>query len=389
MNKKNLQLIAIMLVGLHMIEQPTQATLVNSAKTIPTNLPSAVVLATTLYIGYNFLTRQDCLVSNKFEAAQAWYDSITIKYPQANLDKIIFIQTPKSGPIADALAGFAKKCSWTSSTNHIYMTKDTLKEINFLYKKVLDGYTLDDKEIGKLAGHEFTILHQAGHIKHNDAQTLLASVYGLLGTSVAMAHYHNENINQTNDKTIYNGISTTRKGVEIAIPFDKTYTCAESYKDHFLFKGAQDIFGKSLFSITVPGTMTSVSTGAFIAALITILRYQEANADAFAIETADLLALKNGLKSFENDDTDVLYDIENKTLSPYVETDSFIGKFFQSIVGSVEMVIGFSQQQLLLIVKSTKPTRMMFDFYKNPIQQSPFIRAQAIKDEIKKRQESN
>lgn len=359
MNNKNLRLIAFMLVGLNMIEAPVQATITDTPITIPSTLtPTPILLASTVYIAQNFLTREKFLVSKKFEAAQAWYDSLIIKYPEANLDKIMFIQTPKSDCFSDMFAGFVKKCNWISTSNHIYMSKDTLKEINFLYKKVIDGHALDDKEIGKLAGHEFTILHEAGHIKHNDAQTLLASIFLLFGTTNAIAHYNGDDITSTEDQVV--------------------------------FKGFKDIFGTTWFKESIPGTLTIVSTASFFAALGAILSYQQAHADTFAIETADLLALKNGLKSFANDDHDPLFKIEEKkSMSPYITSDSYIGKFFQNFVGSVETIMALSQHKLFIIAKSTQPTRYIFDLYWHHSFLTPSMRAQAVQNEIDKREQNN
>lgn len=359
MYKKKFLLIAGMLIGVQAIETQVQATITGTEFKIPTVLPLYGITGTAiaLYTGYNFLLRKESLASNKFPEAQAWYTSLIAKYPQANLDKINLIQTPKWNPVLDVLNDFAKKHDWTYSYKYIFMPKDTLKEINFLYKKVLDGYPLDEKEIGKLAGHEFTILHEAGHIKHNDAQTILGSICVLLGTTTAIEYYKEEDIVNT--------------------------------KDIVLSKGFEDPFGKKWLNCTIPGTLTTIATGSFIAALVTILRYQSARADKFAIETADLAALENGLKLFESSDADILYDIETPKTSPYIKGNSFVEMFLQHLVGSVECIVGFTKNQMYLIAKSTKATRFIFDLTQDLIHEGPSVRAQAIKDEINKRQNSN
>ena len=356
MNHKKLLLAATMLVGLHTIETPVYPTINNTSPTVPTLLTPTVIVAGSLYIGYNFLTRQNFLVSKKFPQAQAWYDALAKKYPQANFDKIYFIQRPESDPISDMIADIAKTCSWTSSYHHIYMKKDELTEINHLYKKFLDGYPLDDEEVGKLAGYEFTLLHEAGHIKNNDAQTLLASIFVLLGTSHVINVFEKKDIDNTQDIQLFSGV---------------------------------EFLGNNFGEIKIPGALTTFSTGSFIAALAIILRYQETNADKFALEAADLQALQGGLATFENDEIDPLYDIENKTLEPHIPTNSYVGKFFQTCIGSIECIVGYAQLQYHLVMKSTKTTRWIFDLLHNQIQQGPSVRAQAIKSEIAKRQETN
>lgn len=357
-NKKFL-LIFGMLICFNAIETPVQAKMITYDTTLPTLLLPSLYPIAALYIGYNCLIRQKYLVAEKFPQAQAWYNAIALKYPQANLDKIHFIEAPKSDMIPDMLADIAKKCSWPISSNRIFMSKDTLKEINFLYKKVLDGYPLDEKENGKLAGHEFSILYEAGYIKNSDVQTLLATTALLLGSTKIIESYQNEDITTT--------------------------------KDNVILQGYKDVFGITWFKFAIPGTLTTISTASFIAALVTILRYQSANADKFAIESADLAALKNGLKSFENNDTDPLYDIEKAKMSPYIKTHSYIEMFFQHLVGSAESIIGFTQKQFFMIAKSTKPTRFLFDlvWQKNIFNAGPSVRAQTIKDEINRRQDSN
>ncbi|MBP6870028.1 M48 family metalloprotease [Candidatus Babeliales bacterium] len=356
MNIKSLRILATIVVGFNVIQTPVQATVLNTSPTFPTSLNSTTLgSALALYIGYNTLTRKSFLVSEKFKEAQAWYDFVAAKYPQAGLENMVFIQTPKDDWISDTLAGFAKKLSWTSSYNHIYFTKDTLKEINHLYKKVVDGYPLDAKEAGKLAGHEFTLLHEAGHIKNNDAQNLVACVFGLLGATKLVADYQGENLFQT--------------------------------EDYVLSKGTK-ILGVEIGKIAIPGTLTQVSTASFMAALTTILRYQEAHADKFAIETADLQALKNALKIFENDEKDALYDLENAQLDPYIESDSYPVLLIQNIVNPIESTIGYAAQQVGLLIKSNKVTRWMYDLKIYGINQGPSVIAQAIKDEIAKREEN-
>ena len=167
MNTKTLKLLCVVLLSLNLIQSPIQATTKEnhalcdaSTSFLPDFVAPAAAAAIVVYVGYNYLVRTEYLVKNKFPHAQTWYENLTQKYPAAHLDKKQFILKPAFSPILAHVAAFAEQCKWTSTFDHIYFSEEALKEITYLYKKVIDGYPLDEEEQLALARQEFSLLHR-------------------------------------------------------------------------------------------------------------------------------------------------------------------------------------------------------------------------------------
>ncbi len=350
MNIKKLQFLCAAILATNLVQSPIHATISNENKMYHPHIMTGAGTAVTLYIGYNYLIRQEFLVKNKFPVAQAWYDQLTQKYPAAYLNHKQFVQTPQFSLIPDALAKFVESCGWSSSHDHIYFKETDLTEITFLYQKVLDGYPLHELEQLALARHEFILLHEAGHIEHNDAKDLLITIGGLL----LLSH----------------GLIDTSKD--------------EPTKDLSLINFS--INNYNIRCLTIPGVVQTMSGAAFIAGLFAMLRYQESRADKFACDIADANTLKGAITIFEDEKIDKLYELENKTITPFIKTNSIAGKIFQNIIGPVEFLLAALVQQGGLAIKSTKETHWIYDFTVNPMHEGPSVRAQRIKDELAHRE---
>lgn len=356
MNTKKLKFLCAALLSINLMQSPVQATILNDNQTFYPNIAQGTGVAVILYVGYNYLIRQEYLVKNKFPVAQAWYDALAQKYPAAHLDQKQFVQKPKLSLIPDALADFAKSCNWSSNHDYIYFKDTDLGTITTLYQKVLDGYPLHPKEQLTLASKEFMILHEAGHIEHDDAKDIMITIFGLLflthGTQL-------ENAMKKETPEDYNLIEIDLSKYNIDYTIKK---------------------------LTIPGIMTIPQAVAFMTGLIAMLRYQESRADKFAYTMADDNTLKGAITIFEDEDNDKLYDLENKKMTPFIKTDSTIGNVIQTVVGPVEFIASVLVQQFFLLVKSMPESRWVFDFTQNQVHQGPSVRAQAIKDELARRE---
>lgn len=350
---KNLQAACAAMLAINLMQSPLEATITKENDLFHPSVMTGAGLAVTCYIGYNYLIRQEFLVKNKFPVAQAWYDALAIKYPAAHLDQKQFVQTPKLSLIPDALAGFIKSCGWTSSYDHIYFEDSKLTEITNLYQKVLDGYPLHENEQLALARHEFTLLHEAGHLEHNDAKDLLITIGGLL--------------------LVTHGFIDTSKD-------PKT-------EDLSLIDFNVPLLG-DVKALTIPAVVQTTQGAAFMTGLIAMLRYQESRADKFARDLADSATLQGALSLFEDEEIDNLYELENKTITPFIPTDSTAGTIFQNVIGPVEFITAALVQQGGLAVKATKETRWIYDFITNPMHEGPSVRAQRIKDELARREQN-
>ncbi|MDP3788117.1 MAG: M48 family metalloprotease [Candidatus Chromulinivorax sp.] len=350
MNIKNLKVLCGAMLAINLMQSPIEATITNENDIYYPHVMTGAGMAVTLYIGYNYLIRQEFLVKNKFPVAQAWYDALTQKYPAAHLDQKQFVQTPKLSLLPDQLARLIQSCGWTSSHDHIYFKDTALTEITTLYQKIIDGYPLHEREQLALARHEFTLLHEAGHIEHNDAKDLLITIGGLL--------------------FLTHGLVDTSKDIK-----PKDFNLVD-------FK----IQGLPVQCFTIPAVIQTIPSATFITGLLAMLRYQESRADKFACDIADDVTLKGAITIFEDEEIDNLYELESKTITPFIITDSTAGKIFQNIIGPVEFIVSALVQQGGLAVKSTKETRWMYDFIKDPVHQGASVRAQLIKNELARRE---
>ncbi len=358
MNIKKLKFLCVTILCINMLQLPTQANIKNEDTTFCPDILPGMYLAAGLYFGYNYLIREEFLVKNKFPIAQIWYEELTEKYPEAHLNHKQFIQKPNSGILYNKLTEFAERCSWLSNHNHIYFSDNDLGEITILYQKVLDGYPLHESEQLSLSKQEFILLHEAGHIEHDDAKDLLITMFGLF-TAVKGIEFI---INDTTQPSI----------IKREAPEDYTF---------FSFCPLKDM-------TTIPGIVTTYQGVTFMAGLIAMIRYQESRADAFACRLADDKTLQGAIDIFEDEDMDSLYDIENKQITPYIANDSIVGKTVQTIVGPVEFIINAAFYQMLLFTKSIPEARWIYDFKEDAIHQGPSIRAKLIQDELAIREQN-
>jgi len=354
MNTKKVKLLFAALLSFNLIQTPIKANLLNLNAETTNAIPPTALAAICIYVGYNCLLREEHLVKNKFSHAQTWYDDMTIKYPGAHLNKKQFVQTlkPNSSLIPDFLGKITQSCYWFSSYDHIFFAEENLKEITFLYKKVIDGYPLDSNEQLVLAQNEFMLLHEAGHIEHKDSRNIIITIIGLLAVTEGPDFVYNKITKPVEDK--------------IKAPENQNYL---------------------LGLIEVPGPLFTIKGLTVVGGLISVLRHQEAQADVFACKLADSKTLQGTLPLFENDEIDPMFELEHKRMTPFIKTDSKVGEIIQTVVGPFEFTALLIIQQLGLLVRSNSMTRWLYDFQKDMTHQGPSLRAQAIKDELKRRKD--
>lgn len=279
--------------------------------------------AITNYVNTNYLIREEYLVLKDFPAAQAWYDEMAVKYPQAKLSEKSFLQTMRNTR--------AKYMQWCSTSNQIYCPQEALEEIETLYQKKLDGQELTQEETLALGTQEFVLLHEAGHIEHNDLfYRTLYSIGTFASLEAARAAFHENEKTQQNWTTF-------------------------------------------LIELIAFGHLSNIPS-----------RCQERAADKFSYELVDMNALQGGINFFESEEVDSLWNIENKTLSPFVKTDSWIGTSIQKWVQNED------QKELddKKFIKSFSLLRWFYDYEHGGAHPGPSVRAQSIRDEIQRRLDS-
>lgn len=350
MNTKIVKLFLAALLSFHVMQSPIQTKALNNNASLSNAIPPTALVAVCIYVGYNYLIREDFLVENKFPHVQTWYNAMKKKYPAAHFDTKMLVQTPKLSLVPDTLAAWAKKCCWFTSFDNIYFKENDLKEISYIYKKVIDGYPLDNFEQLALARHEFILLHEAGHIEHNDSTEVLISIIGLLALTQGIDIVYT---------TVIDPGSAYKK-----TPKDKSY-----------------LFGQ----FEVPGVLFTLKGATFMAGLLAILRQQETHADEFARKLADNQTLKDALSLFEDEEVDPLFELETRTMKSYIKTKSTVGSTIQTVANPIEFSALLLIQQILLVVKSIPPARWLYDFKKDMTHEGPSIRAQKIKDELTRR----
>lgn len=291
----------------------------------------SIISAAAIYCIYTYLVQEDAFVAHDYPQAQAWYNSMALKYPQAHLEKKKFLQN---------LSLFPKSLtSWCATFNEIYFPQDALKDINYLYQKNLDGTKLTDQENLFMNMQEFLLLHEAGHVEHND---LINRAIGLIGTTIILE--------------------------SAALLYKEVYKINSE-------TSIQQIIG----SVTFASWLMS----------ITLSRYQECNADKFACENGSLQALQGGKSFFENRKVDWLYDLQNYTLSPYIKTDSLVGNLTQSIANCIRVPLFSIDKGIRSLFASTDATYYLYHFILAYTHPSPAYRAQTIQDEIARRLENS
>ncbi|MBV8661377.1 MAG: hypothetical protein JO129_04500, partial [Candidatus Dependentiae bacterium] len=139
--------------------------------------------------------------------------------------------------------------------------------------------------------------------------------------------------------------------------------------------------------LKAPCVFTTLQGTAFITGIIALLRYESMKADEFAYKNADLATLEGALTLFEDNEADLLFDLENKTMTPFIPTESLTGQVIQTVVNPIEGCVNLILKEIGLCIKSNSTTRWIFDFTQNAAQSGPSIRAQKIRDEITKRKE--
>lgn len=281
------------------------------------------------YITTNYLIQEEHLVVSKYPYAQAWYDAMAEKYPQAHLDQKKFLQTMrKVSP---------KVIRWCSTFNHIYFPQDSLKDINAFFKKQSEGIELTDEEKLTLAREEFILLHEAGHIEHSDIVnrfgTMIGAIIGLNGLKLCALYALSQDEKYCNQLLAYNDLFNT-------------------------------------FNLY-----------AWIIGMIYLSRSNEFAADTFAYTHGDEDSLKGGISFFASEDIDPLFNVENKKVSPFIPVDSTFGTLMQAWAKHDDEQV-LAQQRF---IASIPALRWVYDFFNGASHPGPSVRVKNIEKELERR----
>ena len=302
----------------------------NSTITWAAGLSAYVALiGCSAYITMNYLIQEEHLVAAKYPYAQAWYDAMAEKYPQAHLDQKKFLQTMrKISP---------KAINWCSGFNHIYFPQDSLKDINTFFKKQSEGIELTDEEKLTLSREEFILLHEAGHIEHNDIinrfGTMIGAIIGLNGLKLCALY----------------GLSQDEKYSNQLVAYNEIFNTANLY--------------------------------IWIIGMIYLSRSNEFAADEFAYTCGDEDSLKGGISFFTSEEIDPLFNIENKEISPFIPVDSTIGSLMQKWAK-------YNDEQEIVqkrFIASLSGLRWIYDFMNGATHPGPSVRVKNIEKELERR----
>lgn len=136
---------------------------------IPTQvIPMSCAVAIFGYVYANHQASQEdarC-IATKYPGAQAWYNHLIQKYPQANLDTKQFLQEKRV--VYDTNKSISDRfLKWNYFYNQIYAHQFILEKIDEIYKKIITNKFVSHEEKLFLSIQEFMILSHAGHIDHN------------------------------------------------------------------------------------------------------------------------------------------------------------------------------------------------------------------------------
>jgi hypothetical protein len=134
-----------------------------------------------LYTGATYNT-QEHLVKTKYPYAQKWYDDLAKKYPEAQFEKSAFLH---SHPYEDT-----GKNNAGADINKIYLSQNSVRNLNTSYEKKINGHSCTADEEEKMSGLECTLLHEACHIKQNDHINFQAIILGTAAGTEALYQLH-------------------------------------------------------------------------------------------------------------------------------------------------------------------------------------------------------
>lgn len=320
---------------------------------------AAGALFASQYISNTYLVQEEHLVKTKYPHAQAWYDAMHKKYPNAHLNSKLFLQT---------MRGYsAKLMSWHSTTNQIYFPQDALKDIDTLYKKQINAIDpLTEDENLFLSMQEFVLLHEAGHIEHNHITNGIVISICLFASVEALRAVYRMYHDQNNLRVLFN-VLESQNNLDSDTALVGKLCC-----DFFLWG-----------LVSFVGTFTIDAIMPFI-----VSRPQALEADKFAYQNADMQALQGGIKFFENADIDPLFNINDKQLSPFIKTESTVGNIAQNITSCFEVPFFYIDKTFKQIMVSTYVTRWIYDYNRKSSHPGPSVRAQILKDEVARRKNS-
>ncbi len=108
----------------------------------------------------------DTFVEENYPYAQRWYNDLAKQHPTADLSQHKFLKSNVSA--VDSTIGNVTKEVCKALPHRIFFPEEDLKNINLLYKKQIDGQQLTTDEQLQLGEAQWTLFHEAGHLKNND-----------------------------------------------------------------------------------------------------------------------------------------------------------------------------------------------------------------------------
>ena len=93
-------------------------------------------------------------IQDQYPYAAQWYDDLSIKYPAAHFDQKQFLGNCSYG--------------WSAINNSILIDSNEAQRINSVYERKYKGNNFSRNHQKYMASNEWIILHEAGHIEHED-----------------------------------------------------------------------------------------------------------------------------------------------------------------------------------------------------------------------------
>lgn len=248
---------------------------------------------------------KDHLVETNYPYAKLWYDNLAKKHPEASFEKSKFLLHTQTLNGSGASAGMHKIC----------LNQNDVSNLNTSYEKKSSCTAYEEEKMSEL---EWILLHEACHIKNNDCINNQALALGAAAGSEALYQLHK------------------KKTPVIPTPTAK--------------------WPSQLYSATkrIPkriGVFTGMATLAAVPAHSYMSR-AERKADDFAIQHADMNALRAGANFFKKHHDEQQSLIDNQPDNEFAKAAITMHEFFDthppllSRVANIEAEITRREQKL-------------------------------------------
>jgi hypothetical protein len=172
----------------HIILAATGGVLAKVCKLSPYGIMSAMTTPSFIKQGYTEATNKNAehMIKTDYPHAQQWYNDLAKKYPGAHFDEISFAHSSSNPSMnIDIVCGTA-----FAHINKIYLNKGLAGKLNTSYEKKINGNNYTTEEQEEISCLELSLLHEAGHIKHNDIINIQALSLGGIATTEMLYQLH-------------------------------------------------------------------------------------------------------------------------------------------------------------------------------------------------------